>query len=339
MKRVVLVVTVLTLVIVPLGLARPPAAAAADTITILTKERGSEGPALYACYSVEDLTDAGTGNGGVGAACDGDDGTVDGTTRVPVAPCDPCRVSQGLPDRPNDQPTDYLLERPQVGGAGQTFTFRNFLKPYVVVSAVDARTGNRVLGACIVVADVDRGSGVGGCDGASSDRDGRRNGKIQTPRLNNANYLDGTGNHRVDQTSPAPAGYVLGASVEFVADPARTGEFEAVTVKLPPAPRIVITTVDARSGDRLKGACYAIGDKSHGGGLGTFCDGQQSGTFGDQDGRANGVIVTKTLPVGHTYLIDQRTAPGGYRLATRDKSVTTVAGKDASVTVENRRAG
>ena len=213
MRRAPTSIALLAALALPLGLAAPPAARAADTITVVTKERGSEGPALYACYSVEDLTDAGTGNGGVGAACDGDDGTVDGTTRVPVAPCDPCRVSQHLPEKPNDQPTDYLLEPAQVGGAGQTYTFRNYLKPYVVVSAVDARTGNRVLGACVVVADVDRGSGVGGCDGAPSDRDGRRNGKIQTPRLNNANYRDGTGNHRVDQTSPAPAGYILGASV------------------------------------------------------------------------------------------------------------------------------
>ena len=61
--------------------------------------------------------------------------------------------------------------------------------------------------------------------------------------------------------------------------------------------------------------------------------------FGDQDGRANGVVVTKLLPVGHRYVIDQATAPVGYRLTTRDKAVTTRAGEDAAATFENRPAG
>lgn len=335
MKRMVSVLAVLTLLVVPLDLARPSTAAAGSTMTILTKERGSGDPALYACYSVEDLTDAGTGNGGVGGGCDGDDGAADGTTLLTgLAPCDPCRVTQKLPDQPDDQPTQYLLEPQQVGGAGQMYTFANFLKPYLVVTALDARTGVRVPEACVAVADVDRGGAVfGGCDGQPSDRDGRRDGKIETPRLPHA------GNYRVDQKSPPPPGYVLGASADVAADPATTGEFDAVTVKVPPAPKIVITTIDSRTGKRLRGACYAIADRSHGGGLGTFCDGKRSGTFGDQDGVANGTIVTKPLPVGHTYLLDQKTAPRGYRLVAPDKAVTTGAGTNATATFKNRRTG
>ena len=340
MRRTVSVLAVLALLAVPLGLARPAAVAAAGTITVETKERGSEGPALHACYSVADLTESGGFNGGVGGACDGDDGAADGRTVVNLKlPCSPCRVSQGLPDKPDGRPTDYLPEPPQTGAEGQTFTFRNFLKPYLVVTTLDARTGQRVEGACIAVVDVDRGGGAfAGCDGTlvngSGDQDGQRNGKIQTTRLHN------TGNYRVDQKSPPPPGYVLGASVDAAADPAQTGEFEAVTVTVPPAPRIVIKTVDVKTGKRLPGACYAIVDKSHGGGLGTHCDGQLSGTgFGDQDGVKNGVVVTKPLPVGHTYLIDQTTAPRGYRLQAADREVTTVAGKNAPATFKNRPKG
>ena len=331
MKRVVSGLALVAMLIVPFGLARPQAAAAAGTITVETKERGSEGPALHACYTVADLNDSGGFNGGVGGACDKDDGAVDGTTVVSVAPCSPCRVSQGLPDKPNGQPTDYLPEPPQTGAEGQTFTFRNFLKPYLVVTASDAKTGKQIEGACIAVVNVDLGGGAfGGCDGGTSDRDGQRNGKIETPRLAHA------GTFRVDQKSPPPAGYVLGASVEVVADPAQTGEFEAVTIKLPPAPKIVIKTVDSKTGKRLKGACYGIADKSHGGGLGTYCDGVKNGNFGDQDGVKNGIVVTQTLPVSHTYLIDQTTAPRGYRLVAADKEVTTEAGKNAVATFKNR---
>ena len=124
-----------------------------------------------------------------------------------------------------------------------------------------------------------------------------------------------------------------------MADPALPGTFEAVTVKLPRAPRVKITTVDAGTGARLTGACYAIADTSHGGGLGKHCDGELVNGSGDQDGLRNGIVVTKTLPVGHTYLIDQATAPAGYRLAAADKSVTTVAGRDAAATFQNRPAG
>ena len=331
--RMLTVSMLLAALAVPLGLANPPAASAAGTITVGTKERGSEGPALYACYSVEDLTDAGTGNGGVGAACDGDDGAVDGTTRVRVADCSPCRVSQSLREKPNNQPNDYLLEPSQTGAEGQTFVFRNFLRPYLVVTAVDAQSGKPLEGACIAVEDRDRGgTSFGGCDGNAAsglgDQDGQRDGRITTRRLN-------TGTYRVHQKSPAPAGYLLGAAVDVTADPAQTGEFEAVTAEFPQAPKIAIKTVDAKTGKRLKGACYGIADTSHGGGVGTFCDGQST----DQDGASNGVVVTKALPAGHTYAINQTKAPRGYRLVGPDKTTTTAAGTTSAVTFKNRPKG
>lgn len=332
MARKIVAVLLLTLLIGPLGFARPSAVGAQGTVTIVTTERGGGGPALYACYSVEDLTDAGTGNGGVGSNCDGDDGAADGTTQVILlGSCDPCRVTQKLPNQPDHQPTSYLLEPQQIGTAGQTYTFGNFLKPFLVVNVVDARTGGRLLGACIAVADLEQGGGAfGGCDGAPSDLDGQRDGRIKTYRLAHA------GTYRVDHKSPPPAGYVLGASLEVIADPALTGEFEAVTIKVPLAPRIVVKTVDSRTGKRLKGACYAITDSSHGGGLGTFCDGKRSGTFGDQDGVANGSIVTRPLPVGHTFRLNQTSAPRGYRLVGPDRLARTAAGINSTATFKNR---
>ncbi len=150
MRRVVPAMALVAMLVVPFGLAGPPAASAQGTITVETKERGSEEPALYACYNVQDRSN-GSGTGAVGAACDGDDGLIDGTTVVTVSNCNPCRVSQSLPDKPDDQPTDYLLEPFQDGSEGDTFTFRNFLKPYFVVTARDSRTGNPVKGACVAV--------------------------------------------------------------------------------------------------------------------------------------------------------------------------------------------
>ncbi len=332
--RMMTVLTLLAALAVPLGVTNPPAASAAGTITVETKERGSEGPAPYACYTVEDMSN-GTGNGAVGGACDGDG---DGTTVVPVGDCDPCRVSQSLPEQPNGQPTDYLLEQPQTGAVGQTFTFWNFLKPYFVVTTVDARTGQRVPGACIGVQDLDAGGApFAGCDGnaagGAGDQDGLRDGRITTRRLPHA------GNYRVNQGSPPPAGYLLGASADVVAEPAQTGESEAVELKLQPAPKIVIKTVDAKSGKRLKGACYAIAENVPGGALGSFCDGVKNGTVGDQDGVKNGVVVTRPLQAGRTYVIDQTTAPRGYRLVGPDKTTTTAAGTTSAVTFKNRPKG
>jgi hypothetical protein len=333
MKRTLVLLAVLTLLVVPLPLARPKTAGAvASTMTVVTTERGSGAPVANACYNVQDLIRGGA----IVAACDKDDGASDGTTTLTSSdPCSSCRVHQSLPDDPvTGLPTDYLREPSQDTGWGGSVTFANFLKPYLAVTAHDARTGAVVPGVCIAVQDLDRGGGAAaGCDGDAHDADGQRNGTITTKRLARA------GNYRVNQTSPPPAGYVRGPSVDVVADPAATGEFEAVTIQVPPAPRIVITTVDKRTGARIKGACYAISDRSHGGGLGTLCDGQRNGTFGDQDGVKNGVIRTQPLPVGHTYLLDQTKTARGYRIARPDREVTTVAGENAAATFKNRRAG
>ncbi len=73
--------------------------------------------------------------------------------------------------------------------------------------------------------------------------------------------------------------------------------------------------------------------------MGTHCDGVLSSTgFGDQDGRKNGIVQTKQLQEGHTYRIDQTTAPKGYRIFAKDKRVETVAGKNANATFANRAA-
>lgn len=332
MKRTISLLTVLTILVVPLTFARVPEASASGTMTILTKERGSGAPAIGACYSVQDLIRG----GGIASACDNHDGSLDGTTILTSTdPCDSCRIHQSMPDHPTTGlPTEYLVEPFQDSGFGGSLTFENYLKPYLVVTALDAKTGNRVNGFCIAVGDLDRGGGAAaGCDGDTSDLDGQRDGKITTKRLAR------TGNYRVSQKSPFPPGYVQGPSVDLFADPATTGQFEAVTLQVPPAPRIVIKTVNKQTGARVKGACYAISDKSHGGGLGTFCDGQQNGTFGDQDGAKNGVIVTQYLPVGHTYLLDQTKTARGYRIAKTDQEVTTVAGDDAIATFKNRKTG
>lgn len=232
MKRVAIVLALVAVLAMPVALVGPPAAEAAGTITVVTKERGSGGPARYACYTVEDLRDDGGGNGGVGGACDDADGSADGTTTVNLlGPCSPCRVSQSLPDLPDDSPTPYLREPSQVGAEGQTFTFENFLKPFLVVTARDLKTGKLVKGACIAVVDLDQGGAdYAGCDGTlvngHGDQDGKRNGKIKTTRLPN------TGNFRVQVKTPFPTGYRNGPSVKLVAEPATTGEFEAVTIKL-----------------------------------------------------------------------------------------------------------
>lgn len=326
MKRVILSITVLMLLAGPLTLAPTPSVSAASQMRIETKERGSGNPIPYACYTVADLIRG----GGIGTNHCDEDG--DGTTIITSDdPCTSCRVGQSLPDDPNTGlPTNYLLEPSQDGGFSATYTFENFLKPYLVVTARDARTDKLIEGVCIAIADVDQGgAAAGGCDGAASDLDGQRNGKIETKRLGHA------GNYRVDQTV-VPAGYLKGPAQSVIAEPSLPGEFHAVAITVIPKPRIVIKTVDSKTGKKIKGACYAIADTSHGGGLGTHCDGVQSGTFGDQDGRKNGIIVTRQVEPGHTYLIDQTTAPQGYRLAKKDKTVEPVAGKDAAVTFKNR---
>jgi hypothetical protein len=182
------------------------------------------------------------------------------------------------------------------------------------------------------VVDLDQGGGVaGGCDGTtnglSGDLDGTRNGRIRTVRLD-------PGPFRVKQ-GQVPAGYLKGKPVDVEAV---AGQVHRVTIKVPPRPRILITTTDVATDARLKGACYTISDLTHGGGLGKICDGQQNGTFGDQDGSRNGRILTRPLDANTTYRLHEETPPVGYRAA-RDKDVKTVAGKDTAVTFANRRAG
>jgi len=225
---------VLVMLAGPAALVVPRAAEAADTITIFTKERGSLKPALYACYTVADLNESGGFNGGVGGACDGNDGTADGTTVVNLTgPCDPCQVTQGLPDKPNDQPTDYLLEPAQVGSSSQTYTFKNFLKPYIIVTMINTKTDKPFKGACIGLSQPGvSGSGMRICDGVPNggDQDGRTNGKIKTKRLPTPDGKPATLTYKVAGSTP---GYKAKA-VTLQAEPAKTGEFEEATLKFRP---------------------------------------------------------------------------------------------------------
>jgi len=239
MKRAISVLAAAMMLTVPMALAGPSPAAAGETVTIHTKERGSEKPALYACYTLTDLPGGDRVDGGLGRFCDGSsfdaDGTANGTVVVATsAECDPCRVEQGLPDKPDGTPTDYLVEPAQERSPSAPFTFRNFLKPYLVVSVRDAKTKKPVKGACIAVVDLGQGgTDFSACDGTlvngQGDQDGRKNGKIRSSRLPNA------GAFRVDNRSPYPAGYRKAKSVKVSAGPAETGEFEAVAIK--PRPR------------------------------------------------------------------------------------------------------
>jgi hypothetical protein len=233
MKRVIWLLTIVVMLAGPVVLVVPRAAEAADTMTIFTQERGSLKPALYACYTIADLEN-GQFNGGAGGGCDIDDGPADGKTIVNLTgPCDPCLVTQGLPDKPNDQPTDYLREEPQTGSQGQTYTFTNFLKPYFVVTMINVKTGKPFKGACIGLSR----PGVGGfgmriCDGVPNggDQDGRKNGKIKTKRLGTPSQEPETLTYEVAGSTP---GYKARA-VTKQAEPAETGEFEKATLRFRP---------------------------------------------------------------------------------------------------------
>jgi hypothetical protein len=230
-RGIVPLVMLLVLLAGPTALVVPRTAKAAEALTIVTKERGSGNPALHACYTVADLRDDGGFNGGVGGACDGHDGTADGTTVVTLlGPCSPCRVTQGLPDQPNDQPTDYLLEPSQEGSSGQTYTFENFLKPYIVVSMINAKTKKKFKGACIGVSRPGvAGTGMRICDGVPNggDQDGRKNGKITTKRLPTPDGKPATLTYEVAGSTPGFAA----KAVTLEAEPAKTGEFEKATLK------------------------------------------------------------------------------------------------------------
>ncbi len=230
-RGIVRLLMVLVLLAGPVALV-VPRAAAAETMTIITTERGSGNPALHACYTVADLNN-GQVNGGVGGSCDGNDGTADGTTVVTLlGPCDPCRVTQGLPNKPNNQPTDYLLEPSQEGNSSQTYTFTNFLKPYIVVTMINVKTGKKFKGACIGLSQPGvSGSGSRICDGnpggGDADQDGRKNGKITTKRLPTPGGQPVILTYEVAGSTP---GYKAKA-VTLEAEPAETGEFEKAALK------------------------------------------------------------------------------------------------------------
>jgi hypothetical protein len=235
MKRAVAVLAVLMMLAGPLAIAVPQAAGAGEPITIFTQERGSLKPALYACYSLTDLPggSSGASGGGQGRFCDnGQDGDASADGKVIATPsgeCDPCRVTQGLPAKPDSTPPDYLLQPYQDGPSGATFTFRNFLKPSIVVTLQDAKTGKPVKGACIAVGKEGQGGELAACDGdranGRGDLDGKKNGKIKTARLST------TGNYLVVNTI-APAGYGKAKTIAVSTGPAKTGEFEKATLKL-----------------------------------------------------------------------------------------------------------
>lgn len=309
-------------VLLPLGLVAPPAASAAITsTTIVTTDRNTGRPLDSVCYSAADLDQGGS----IGGGCDWDDGANDGTTTVTSEdPCGSCRFTQSLPDdHETGLPTEYVLAPPKDRGWGGTVTFQNFPKPYLIVTSRDARSGALLPGVCIGVTDLDRGGGADGvCDGGPNDPDGLRNGRMQTKRLN-------PGRYRVSQTV-VPADYTKGAPVNVAAV---AGQVHRLTVEAPPRPRIRIRTVAAGSGALLKGVCYGVVDVTHGGGVGTFCDGASS----DADGRLNGTVVTKPLQPATLYRLHQSAPPAGFR-PVLDQSVRTVAGEDAAVTFTNQRS-
>ncbi len=250
MKRAVSVLAVLTMMAVPMAWPGQPAAGAGDPVTIHAVERGSNNPVLYACYTLTDLNN-GTPNGSPGGGCDGkvgdDDGVVNGTVVVsPGGECDPCRVTQSLPPQPAGTPhngpkpvggSSYLLELPAYkdGPSGGTFTFRNFFKPYIVVTMINVKTGKPFKGACIGVSRPGvSGTGMGICDGNSNggdaDQDGRTNGRITTKRLPTP---EGNAVPLTWKVAGSTPGYKARA-VTVEAEPAKTGEFEKVTLKLRP---------------------------------------------------------------------------------------------------------
>jgi hypothetical protein len=228
MKHTVSLLAILMMLAMPAALAGPiPAEAAESPITIFAEERGSSRPARYACYTLTVQ-----GQGGRGAGCDdGLNGDVaDGKVVItPTGECSPCIVTQSLPDKPDDSRTDYLPEDPQVTQPGGTVTFRNFLKPYIVVTIIDAKTGKPVKGACIGAGPEGEVFSLAACDGnangGDADQDGKTNGKIKTRRL------DKPGIYTVANTF-VPAGYRKAKSVTLSAEPAKTGEFEQHTFKL-----------------------------------------------------------------------------------------------------------
>lgn len=323
MRRLLVLVALFAMLVAPLPVAQPPEAGAAGVpMTITTREAGSGALVPGACYVVEDRVNG----GGIAAACDDDDGDNDGRTVLTTTgdECDSCDIMQTV------RPAQYLPADEAEGVAWGDRTFVTFLKPYLAVKFLDAHTRVALPGACITV----NKTGVGGavasaCDGeadaGAGDQDGARNGVAVTKRLDTA------ATYTVTQTTRnVPRGYLRAAPVDVVANAAETGEFETVTLLLSGPADLRINT-RGTDGKQLKGACYVVKDKSHGGSLGRVCD----GTRGDDDGKKNAKIVIRGLPAGHTYLIDQKKAPAGYRLVARDTRVTTVDGAN-TVTIKTK---
>lgn len=324
MLRATMIVVLLAGLILPLSATTARPAAAAATMTFNAVDIDAGGPARGACYSASDLVRG----GGIGSACDWHDGTNDGTTTITSNdPCSSCRFTQSFPDDPDTgQPTIYLPAQPFDQGFGGSVIVGVRAKPYIIATIRDAKSGNLLPGVCITVQDLDRGGGAAaGCDGAPTDLDGARNGRITTKRIL-------PGNYRVHQGTVPPT-HLKGAPVDVTTTP---GVVARVELLVPRRPRIAITTVDNQTGARLRGACYTIADLTHGGGLGTFCDGEKSGLFGDQDGLVNGVILTRPLEPDTTYRLHEQKPPRGYRVAA-DKDVTTQVGVTTRVTFKNRK--
>lgn len=298
----------------------PQAAAQSGTIITITSVEPDgvtpiTGPGV--CYSVIDM-DTGTSSGAVGSGCDTDgDGVVTVDTN---GDCDVCDVFQDL--RPPvvhvyvDQPTTPIRS----GGSGSV-KFTNFFLPFFTVRTVDAATRVPVSGTCVAVNSLIEQ--VIACDGSAEDLEDLTNGIIQTKRVREPDT------YKVE-TSRVPRGYIKAQPVSVSAGPAeKQGQSEIVTLLLSGPADLRINT-RGTDGKQLKGACYVIKDKSHGGSLGRVCDGAR----GDEDGKKNAKIVIRGLPAGHTYLIDQKKAPAGYRLVAKDTQVTTVDGAN-TVTIKN----
>ena len=338
--RPLLVLTFTLLVAAPVAAITTSASAVpAPPMTITAVERGSGAPVPGACYYVVDLEEGGT----LAGECD-DGGTGDAVKHdgqvvliTQDEGCGSCEIVQTLPNLAPGVPTNHLLAPSLIAPWGGPYQFENYLKPQFGVSFRDAFTGAPLSGACIGLDQLDDegavvpGATTGACDGNPSggdaDRDGTANGAIRTRR-----YAE-TGGYRLRHQS-GPAGYVVAAPVVLQAPPAETGDVVTHTFRVAGSAGITIRTVSSRRPNLLlKGACYAVRDRTLAAGAGTVCDGGSK----DADRARNGVIRLGRLPAGHAYVLDQTRPPRGYRLQRKDRTVTTVAGKTLTVKVANRK--
>jgi len=331
-----LVTAVSSAALTAVALALPsPASAAATPITITAVERGSGAPVPGACYSV---VDRGRGGGSIAGGCDngqnGDAVAHDGTVVLTTErECEVCEVVQTLPNLAPGVVTNHLLEPMQTGG-WQDYQFSNYLKPYLQVAFVDARTDVPLTGACIGINKTGEPGGIyAGCDGndggGAGDQDGAANGVVETRRLPTA------GTYTVGQpASGAPDGYLVADPFDVDAPPAETGDVVTRTVQMIGNATLLVRAVN-KKGKPLDGACYAVKDATLGAGLGRICDGRA----GDDDGKTDGVVRLADLPWGHRYVADQKSAPKDYKPARKSKSVTTEPGEQSVLRFTNRGGG